>query len=114
GGGSGIGEAISKELAQAGVKVVVTDIKLEAAQRVVDEITSEGGQAAAFAGNTADAEDSRKSVEFAIETYGKLNYAVNNAGIGGAQAPTGEVDIDDWDRVIDINLNGVLYGMRYQ
>jgi len=114
GGGSGIGEAISKELAKLGAKVVVTDIRLEAAQRVVDEIVAEGGTAAAFAGNTADPEDSRKSVEFAIETYGKLNYAVNNAGIGGKQAPAGEVDIDDWNRVIDINLNGVLYGMRYQ
>jgi NAD(P)-dependent dehydrogenase (short-subunit alcohol dehydrogenase family) len=114
GGGSGIGEAISKELAKLGAKVVVTDIRLEAAQRVVDEIVAEGGTAAAFAGNTADPEDSRKSVEFATSTYGKLNYAVNNAGIGGQQAPAGEVDIDDWNRVIDINLNGVLYGMRYQ
>ena len=50
----------------------------------------------------------------ALGSFGKLNYAVNNAGIGGNAAPTGEVDIDDWNRVIDINLNGVLYGMRYQ
>ena len=44
----------------------------------------------------------------------RLHYAVNNAGIGGAQAPAGETDLADWERVIDINLNGVLYGMRYQ
>lgn len=49
-----------------------------------------------------------------VSTYGALHYAVNNAGIGGAQAPAGDVDLDDWERVIDINLNGVLYGMRYQ
>lgn len=114
GGGSGIGAAISKELAAQGVKVVVTDIKLEAAQATVDEITKAGGEAAAFEGNTAVADDSRKAVEFAVSTFGGLNYAVNNAGIGGKQAPTGEIDLDDWDRVIDINLNGVLYGMRYQ
>lgn len=114
GGGSGIGEAISKELAKLGAKVVVTDIRLEAAQRVVDEIVAAGGAASAFAGNTADPEDSRKSVEFAIETYGKLNYAVNNAGIAGASAPVGELETDNWDRVIGINLNGVLYGNRYQ
>ena len=53
-------------------------------------------------------------MSFALDTYGALHYAVNNAGIGGAAAPTGEVDIAEWNRVIAINLNGVLYGMRYQ
>ncbi|GGH48259.1 SDR family NAD(P)-dependent oxidoreductase [Microbacterium album] len=114
GGGSGIGEAIAKELAAAGAKVVVSDIALDAAQRVADEIGEAGGEGVAFRADTAAPEDSEKSVAFAVETYGKLNYAVNNAGIGGRQAPTGDVDIDDWNRVIDINLNGVLYGMRYQ
>jgi len=114
GGGSGLGEAISKDLARGGANVVVVDLNLDAAKRVVDEITSAGGTAVAFQANTAVADDSKKAVDFAVETYGALNYAVNNAGIGGAQAPVGEVDIDDWNRVIDINLNGVLYGMRYQ
>ncbi|WP_349827333.1 SDR family NAD(P)-dependent oxidoreductase [Brevibacterium litoralis] len=114
GGGSGLGEAIAKDLASKGVKVVVSDINTEGAQRVVDEIVAAGGEAAPFTANTAVAEDSKKAVDFAVETYGKLNYAVNNAGIGGAQAPAGEIDLEDWDRVIDINLNGVLYGMRYQ
>jgi NAD(P)-dependent dehydrogenase (short-subunit alcohol dehydrogenase family) len=114
GGGSGLGEAISKDLARNGVKVVVVDINLEGATRVVDEITAAGGTAVAFKANTMVADDSKKAVEFAVETYGALNYAVNNAGIGGANAPTGEIDLEDWDRVIGINLNGVLYGMRYQ
>src|SRR5690606_34967360 len=82
--------------------------------RVVDEIKAEGGEAAAFQGNTAVAEDSEKAVAFTLETYGKLNYAVNNAGIGGSSAPTGEMDLGGWDTVIGINLNGVAYGMRYQ
>ncbi|KTR87130.1 SDR family NAD(P)-dependent oxidoreductase [Leucobacter chromiiresistens] len=114
GGGSGIGEATAKELAGHGVKVVVTDIKLEAAQRVVDEITSAGGEAVAIQGDTAQADDSRKAVEFAVETYGKLNYAFNNAGIGGPSAPTGELDLDGWNTVVGINLSGVAYGLRYQ
>lgn len=114
GAGSGIGEAIAKELVGLGVKVVVTDISRDGAQRVVDEIVAAGGGAAPLVANSASPEDNKKAVDFAIKTYGKLNYAVNNAGIGGNAAPTGEVDIEDWNRVIDINLNGVLYGMRYQ
>lgn len=114
GGGSGIGEAVSKELASKGAKVVVADLNLEAAERVAKEITEAGGEAAAFEGNTASKEDNKKAVTFAEEKYGKLNYAVNNAGIGGKPAPAGEFDLDEWDKVIDINLNGVLYGMRYQ
>lgn len=114
GAGSGIGEAIAKELASLGAKVVVSDINEEGANRVVEEITAAGGMAAAVIGNTAVKEDSDNAVKFAIDTYGKLNYAVNNAGIGGANAPVGDLDLDNWDKVIDINLNGVLYGMRYQ
>lgn len=114
GAGSGIGEAIAKELAGLGVKVVVTDISREGAQRVVDEVVAADGSAAAFVANSASPEDNEKAVAFALKTFGKLNYAVNNAGIGGKAAPTGEVDIEDWNRVININLNGVLYGMRHQ
>lgn len=114
GGGSGLGEAISKDLASNGVNVVVVDIDLDGANRVVDEITAAGGTAVAFKADTMVPDDSKKAVDFAVETYGGLNYAVNNAGIGGANAPTGEIDLEDWDRVIGINLNGVLYGMRYQ
>jgi NAD(P)-dependent dehydrogenase (short-subunit alcohol dehydrogenase family) len=53
-------------------------------------------------------------VNHALKAYGALHYAVNNAGIDGAQAPAGETDLTDWARVIDINLNGVLHGMRHQ
>jgi NAD(P)-dependent dehydrogenase (short-subunit alcohol dehydrogenase family) len=114
GAGSGIGEAIAKELAGLGAKVVVTDISREGAERVVEEIVTTGGDAAAFVANSASPEDNEKAVAFAVKAFGKLNYAVNNAGIGGKAAPTGEVDIEDWNRVININLNGVFYGMRHQ
>jgi NAD(P)-dependent dehydrogenase (short-subunit alcohol dehydrogenase family) len=114
GGGSGIGEAIGKEIASLGVRVVLSDISRDSAQRVADEIVSAGGEASPFVANSASPEDNEKTVAFALETFGKLNYAINNAGIGGKAAPAGEVDIDDWKRVININLNGVLYGMRYQ
>ncbi|MPV49647.1 MULTISPECIES: SDR family NAD(P)-dependent oxidoreductase [unclassified Pseudactinotalea] len=114
GGGSGLGEAISKELALGGASVVVSDIDLAGAERVAGEIAAAGGTASAFRQDVADPEQSRLAVEYAVETYGGLHLAVNNAGIGGVSAPAGEVDLADWQRVIDINLNGVLYGMRYQ
>src|SRR5687768_8720177 len=114
GGGSGLGEAIAKSLAAESVKVVVSDINLKGAERVVEEITGAGGTASAIQHDTAKAADSERVAAQAVDTYGALHYAVNNAGIGGARAPAGEVDLADWQRVIDINLNGVLYGMRYQ
>lgn len=114
GGGSGLGEAIAKALARLGVTVVLSDINLQGAERVAEEIKRTGATASAVQQDTARPEDSEKVVRHAVATYGALHYAVNNAGIGGAQAPAGEVDLGDWDRVININLNGVLYGMRYQ
>ena len=114
GGGSGLGEAIGKALAQRGVKVVLSDINLKGAERVAAEIAGNGGTATAVQQDTAKAEDSERVTAHAVKTYGALHYAVNNAGIGGAQAPAGETDLADWNKVIDINLNGVMYGMRYQ
>ena len=114
GGGSGLGEAIGKALAAKGTKVVLSDIKLDAAERVAGEINQAGGTASALQQDTANPVDNEAVVRHTVKTYGKLNYAVNNAGIGGNAAPAGETDLDDWNRVIDINLNGVLYGMRYQ
>ena len=114
GGGSGLGEAIGKALAREGVKVVLSDINLKGVERVAGEIMSSGGTASAIQQDTARAADSERVVSFAVDQYGALHYAVNNAGIGGAQAPAGQVDVADWDRVIGINLSGVLYGMRYQ
>ena len=114
GGGSGLGEAIAKALASEGVQVVLSDINLKAAERIAGEIGKAGGAASAIQQDTARPADSEKVVAHAVDTYGALHYAVNNAGIGGAAAPVGETDIAELEHVIAINLNGVLYGMRYQ
>jgi NAD(P)-dependent dehydrogenase (short-subunit alcohol dehydrogenase family) len=114
GGGSGLGEAIGKALAQRGVKVVLSDINLKGAERVAAQIRDAGGTASSVQQDTANADDSERVVNHAVSSFGALHYAVNNAGIGGAQALAGETDLTDWNRVININLNGVLYGMRYQ
>lgn len=114
GAASGIGAAISHELARKGAKVVVSDLNHKNAERIVQEITDAGGTAVAFIADASSREDNENLVKFTVDTYGKLNYAVNNAGIAGPPAPAGETDLDAWDKVIDLNLNGVLYGMRHQ
>jgi len=114
GGASGIGEAIVKELAAAGAKVVVADRDVAGAKRVVGEITARGGAAAPFELDVAQASANAAMVDFAVATHGGLHLAVNNAGIGGPSAPTGEYPLDGWQHVMDVNLNGVFFGMRYE
>ena len=114
GGCSGIGAEISRRLAGEGASVVVTDIRLDAAQGVADQIVAAGGRAAAFAQNTAKADEAQAAVAFAQETFGAVHLAVNNAGIGAAPARIGDYDVEAWDRVRAVNLDGVFYGLRAQ
>lgn len=114
GGASGIGEAIVKELAAAGAKVVVADRDTAGLQRVVGEVTGAGGAALPFELDVGKASANAAMVEFAVKSFGALHLAVNNAGIGGPSAPTGEYPLDGWQQVMDINLNGVFYGLRYE
>ena len=114
GAGSGIGEAVAREIAARGGSVVVADINQAAAEDVANALSAEKGEAKAIRTDVADASAVEAMVEFAVESFGGLDIAVNNAGIGGPLAPTGEYPLDGWRKVIDINLNGVFYGMRYQ
>jgi len=114
GAGSGIGAAIAGELARGGAKVICADIDKDAAERMARQIVSAGGQARAFRVDVADAGSVREMVIFAVDTFGGLHLAVNNAGIGGPQAAIADYPLDGWQQVIDINLNGVFYGMKYQ
>lgn len=114
GGGSGIGEAIVGELAANGAKVVVADRDQAGVDRVVAAVHAAGGTASGFSIDVASAEQNAAMVAFAERTYGGLHLAVNNAGIGGPSAPTGEYPLDGWKTVIDVNLNGVFYGLRYE
>jgi NAD(P)-dependent dehydrogenase (short-subunit alcohol dehydrogenase family) len=113
GGGSGIGKAVSLLLAQNGASVVVNDLNADNAQAVVDEIRAAGGTAEASVGDATDPAWIASSVELA-NTLAPLRVGVNNAGIGGASAPTAEYDDDAWDKVIAINLNAVFRNMKAQ
>jgi NAD(P)-dependent dehydrogenase (short-subunit alcohol dehydrogenase family) len=114
GAASGIGAAIARELAEQGAKVVAADLDGLGLRDVVSEIGAVGGTATSFELNVADAIEVEAMVEFAEKTYGGLNLAVNNAGISGPSAPTADYPLDGWKQVIDVNLNSVFYGMKYE
>ena len=113
GGGSGIGAATAEELASSGATVIVADLYLEHAEKVVKGITDHGGKASPFAVDVAKADQVKAMVDFAVAKTGAIHGIVNNAGIGGPAAPTGSYDLEGWQKVIDINLSGVFYGMRF-
>src|SRR5690606_9402001 len=114
GAGSGIGRAVAEKLAEAGARVVVSDVDEEGGAETVRRLTSGGAEAVFFRADVASAADNEALVREATNRFGALHIAVNNAGIGGPSAPVGEYPIDGWDKVIAINLSGAFYGMRYQ
>lgn len=114
GAASGIGEAVARQLAERGAKVVVADLKIEPAKAVAEAIEAAGGAAAAVAVDVADAAQVEQAVQFAIETFGRLDLAVNNAGIGGEAGKVGDYSLEGWRKVIDVNLTSVFYSMKYE
>src|SRR5687767_13911952 len=94
GAASGIGEATAKLFATEGAKVVVSDISEKKGQQVVEQIKKAGGDAIFVESDTSKPADHERLVKETIKAFGKLNIAVNNAGIGGASAPTGEYPVD--------------------
>ncbi|MCW1919712.1 SDR family oxidoreductase [Rhodobacter sp. KR11] len=108
GAGSGIGAAIARDLAASGAKVVVQDMDLARAEAVAAEC---GGKA--MGGDVSDADTVEKLVADTVAWGGRLDLLVNNAGIGGPLASVGDYPLDGWRKVIDVNLNGVFYGMRF-
>lgn len=114
GAGSGIGRSTALLMAKEGASVVVSDISEENGRKVVNEIETAGGKGFYVKADSSRAEDNEALVQQAIDKYGSLDIAVNNAGIGGPLGLTGEYPLDGWQKVIDINLSGVFYGLRYQ
>ena len=111
GGGSGIGEGLCLELARRGAQVVVADVNGADAERVAAAIADHGGQATASTVDVAREEDVRRLVEDTASAHGRLDYLFNNAGIAiGGDAR--DLTLDHWQRVLDVDLFGVLHGMR--
>jgi NAD(P)-dependent dehydrogenase (short-subunit alcohol dehydrogenase family) len=113
GGASGIGRAVSLLLAANGAAVVVADIDEGAAESVAREIVESGGVAQAFRLDVTDAESNVSAVDIATR-LGPLRIGANCAGIGGEQSSVADHTLDGWQRIVDIDLTGVMYSMRAQ
>lgn len=114
GGGSGIGEATSRAFAHEGAHVAVLDMDLASAERVAVEIVKAGGSAKSYKADVSDDAAVEAVMYQVVADFGGLHIAVNNAGIGGDLAPTGEQTPPGWRKVMSVNLDGVFYCMRHE
>jgi len=113
GAGSGIGAATAKLFGTHGATVVVSDINLENAQNVVDEIKAAGGTASAIKTDVTKFEEVEALIAEVVSAHGRLDVMVNNAGIGGKhQLKTADHTHDDWHNVIAVNQTGVFYCLK--
>jgi NAD(P)-dependent dehydrogenase (short-subunit alcohol dehydrogenase family) len=114
GGASGIGKAAALAFAREGASVVVADWHEEAAAAVAREIADAGGKATAVRADVSREADVQSMIAAAVRAYGKLDVLFNNAGIeGNMGVVTSETPIEDWDRVIAVNLTGVFLGCKH-
>lgn len=111
GGASGIGKACAELFVKEGAKVCITDLNEELGNKTAAEL---GENAMFLKADSSSAEDNQMIVQKTVEKFGALHIAVNNAGIGGEANKIADLSLEGWKKVIDINLNGVFYGMHYQ
>ncbi|MBE7366009.1 SDR family NAD(P)-dependent oxidoreductase [Ramlibacter pallidus] len=114
GAGSGIGRAIALAYAREGARVVVSDTNAAGGEETVGLVRQAGGKAVFVACDVSQPDQCGALVDRTVAAYGRLDIACNNAGIGGDAALTADYPVEAWQRVIDINLSGVFYGMRHQ
>lgn len=114
GASSGIGRAVALVWAREGARVVVSDVNVAGGEETAELVRKQGGDAIFVPANVGVAQESKALVDQTVAHYGRLDVACNNAGIGGPSAPTADYPLDGWDQVININLSGVFFGMKYQ
>jgi len=108
----GIGAATGRILADSGAKVVLASRNTKALESLVEDIRASGGHAVAVRTDVQNFNEVKAAVDVAVENFGGLDIAVNNAGINVAPAPVDEVEEDVFDRVMTTNLKGIWYGMK--
>ncbi len=114
GAGSGIGRATALVFAREGAKVVVSDIVVEGGEETVRQIETAGGEALFVKADVSKGADVEALITQAVETYGRLDCAFNNAGIEGGVKPTIDCTEEEFDRTIAVNLTGVWLCMKYE
>jgi NADP-dependent 3-hydroxy acid dehydrogenase YdfG len=110
GASSGLGEATARLLSAQGATVVLGARRIERLQKLADELTANGGQALALATDVTDHDQVKSLVDAAVQKYGRIDVMINNAGLM-PHSPLERLKIDDWNRTIDVNIKGVLYGI---
>ena len=110
GASSGLGEAAARQLSAEGATVVLGARRVERIASLAGELTGRGGRALAVATDVTDCAQVKRLVDAAVETYGRIDVMINNAGLM-PQSPLERLRVDEWDRMIDVNLKGVLYGI---
>jgi NAD(P)-dependent dehydrogenase (short-subunit alcohol dehydrogenase family) len=113
GAGSGIGKAAAKLLAKHGAKIVALGRTEDELRETVDEIREAGGSAIMALGDISKPEDMEQSVSKTIEEFGRLDIVFANAGINGVWAPLEKLKPEEWQKTININLNGTFYTIKY-
>ncbi|HSJ06806.1 MAG TPA: SDR family oxidoreductase [Longimicrobiales bacterium] len=114
GAASGIGRATALFYAREGARVIVSDVADDGGAETVELIGSKGGDAHFVRTDVTEPAACEALVRRAVEQYGRLDFACNNAGISGESGVTGEYSIEAWDKVVAVNLSSVFYCMRYQ
>jgi NAD(P)-dependent dehydrogenase (short-subunit alcohol dehydrogenase family) len=114
GAGSGIGRASALAFTREGANVIVADIVAEGGEETVRMIEAAGGEAHFVKTDVSRAAEVQALVDSAVQTWGRLDYAHNNAGILGNFAPTADCTEENWDRLIAVNLKGVWLCMKYE
>ncbi|WP_339179888.1 glucose 1-dehydrogenase [Oceanobacillus sp. FSL W7-1293] len=112
GAANGMGASEAKLFAQEGAKVIATDINDNVLQEVINEIKENGGDAIGLKHNVTSENEWKQVIQEAVTHYGKIDVLVNNAGVSSPKT-IAQMEMDEWNKVMDINLNGCVIGMKY-
>ncbi len=110
GASSGLGEAAARLLSAQGARVVLGARRRDRIEALADQLNSAGGKAIAVVVDVSDRAQVKALVDTAVRTYGRIDVMINNAGLM-PQARLEQLQVDEWDRMIDVNIKGVLYGI---